>query len=68
MTKLLKSAAAAAFILGFANTANAFELFAPLDVPSVSYELVDSGVANTKNLTGSFCLAAWPKRLKLKSK
>ncbi|MEP1231709.1 MAG: hypothetical protein ABJG88_13635 [Litorimonas sp.] len=47
MTKLLKAAAIAALITGFANTASAFELFAPLSVPNASYELVDSAAQNT---------------------
>jgi len=47
MTKLLKTAAIAAIITGFANSASALELYAPLDVPSISYELVDSDVQNT---------------------
>ena len=47
MTNLLKSAAIAAFITGFANQASAFELYAPLDVPGASYEFVDNAVPNT---------------------
>ena len=50
MTNLLKSAAIAAFITGFANQANAFDLYAELDVPNTQYELVDSAFENTLSL------------------
>ena len=46
MTKLLKTAAIAAIITGFANSAQAFELFTTLDAPTAAYELVDSALPN----------------------
>ncbi|WP_418152106.1 hypothetical protein AB8615_07910 [Litorimonas sp. RW-G-Af-16] len=51
MTKLLKTAAIAALITGFANTASALEITNPLDVPGIGYELLDGpAVSETRDV------------------
>ncbi len=44
MSKLLKTAAIAAIITGFANTASALEITRPLEVPGTSVEMFDGAV------------------------
>ena len=49
MTKLLKTAAIAAILTGFANTASALEVINPLEAPGAAVELFDGPVmAETK--------------------
>ncbi len=51
MTKLLKTAAIAAILTGFANTASALEVINPLEAPGAAVELFDGPVmAETKAL------------------
>jgi len=44
MTKLLKTAAIAALLTGFANTASALEVLNPLEMPGMAIELFDGQV------------------------
>jgi len=50
MTKLFKTAAIAALITGFANSATALEIMNPLDAPGAAIELFDGPVMDETNV------------------